>query len=89
MSGKLFEKIFLTRIFHEVSESVLMRNEQFGYLLRHSTSLLLARLVEKITRKFGEERLKDTVFLDVTETFDTVWIDGLLYKQTFLHFLLT
>ena len=46
----------------------------------------LARLVERKTRKFGEKRLTGAVFLDVAKAFDTVWIDGLLYKLTVLNF---
>jgi hypothetical protein len=38
----------------------------------------MAHLVEQITRNFGEKGLTDAVFLDVAETFDNVWIDGLL-----------
>jgi hypothetical protein len=34
--------------------------------------LQLARLVEKITRNFGEKRLRVAVFLDVAKSFDTV-----------------
>jgi hypothetical protein len=34
----------------------------------------LARLVERITRDFGEKRLTGAVFLDVVKAFDTVWI---------------
>jgi hypothetical protein len=49
-----------------------MRDEQFGFRPRHSTSLQLARLVEKITRNFGEKRLRGTVFLDVAKAFDTI-----------------
>jgi hypothetical protein len=44
--------------------------------------LQLARLVERITRNFGEKRLTGAVFLDVAKTFDTVWIDALLYRLT-------
>jgi hypothetical protein len=84
--SKLFEKILLARILHEVSEHGLMRDEQFVFRPRHSTSLKLARLVEKITRNFGEKRLTGAVFLDVAKAFDTVWIDGLLYKLTLLNF---
>jgi len=84
--GELFERILLARILHEVSERGLMRDEQFGSRPRHSTSLQLARLVERITRNFGEKRLTGAVFLDVAKAFDTVWIDGLLYKLTLLNF---
>ena len=74
--GKLFEKILLSRILHEVNVRGLLRNEQFGFRPRHSTSLQLARLVERINRLTG------AVFLDVAKAFDTVWIVGLLNKLT-------
>jgi hypothetical protein len=76
--GKVFEKILLAKILHEVSERGLMRDEQLRFRSRHSTSLHLARLVERISRNFGEKRLTGAVFLDVTKAFETVWIDGLL-----------
>ena len=46
----------------------------------------LARLIERITRNFGEKSLTGAVFLDVTKAFDTLWIDGLIYKLTLLNF---
>jgi hypothetical protein len=63
-----------------------MWDEQFGFRPKHSTSLQLARLVERITRNFGEKRLTGAIFLDVSKALDTVWIDGLLYKLTLLNF---
>jgi len=48
-----------------------MWEEQFGFRPRHSMSLQLARLVERITRNFGEKRLIGPVFLDVAKAFDT------------------
>jgi len=84
--GKVFEKILLVRILWVVNERGLLRDGQFGFRPKHSTSLQLARLVERITRNFGEKRLTGAVFLDVAKAFDTVWIDGLLYKLTLLNF---
>jgi len=46
----------------------------------------VTRLVERITRNFGEKRLTGAVFLGVAKVFDTAWIDGLLYKLTILNF---
>ena len=85
MIGKLFEKILLARILHEVNVRGLMRDEQFGFRPRHSTSLQLALLVERINRNFGEKRLTGAVFFDVAKAFDTVCSDGLLYKLTLLN----
>ena len=53
--GKLFEKILVARILHVVNERGLMQDDLFGFRHRHSTSLQLARHVERITRNFGEE----------------------------------
>jgi hypothetical protein len=84
--GKLFEKILLARILYEVNVRGLMRNEQFGFRPKQSTSLQLALFVERIARNFGEKRLTGAGFLDMAKAFDTVWIDGLLYKLTLLNF---
>ena len=84
--GKLFKKILLIRILQVVKERGLSRDEQFEFRPKHSTSLQLARLVERITSNFGEKRLTGAVFLDVAKASDTVWIDGLLFKLTLLNF---
>jgi len=84
--GKLSEKILLAGILHVIRERGRMRDELFGFRPKHSTSLQQARLVERITRNFGEKRLTGAVFLNVAKTFDTVWLDGLLYNLTLLSF---
>jgi hypothetical protein len=76
--GKLFEKILLATVLREVSESGLLRDEQFGFRPRHSTTLHLARLVERVNRNCDERRLTGSVFLDVAKAFDTVWVKGFL-----------
>jgi hypothetical protein len=55
--GKLFEKILLARVLREVSERGLLRDEQFGFRSRHSTTLQLARLVERVNGNVDERRL--------------------------------
>jgi hypothetical protein len=84
--GKLFDMILLSRILIEVSSCGLLRDEQFGFRPKHSTTLQLARLVERLTRNFGEKRLTGATFLDVAKAFDTVWVDGLLFKLTTINF---
>jgi hypothetical protein len=84
--GRLFEKFLLSRILHEVIGRGLLRDEQFGFRPKHSTALHLARLVKRVSRNSGENGLTGAVFLDVAKAFDTVWVAGLLYKLTNLHF---
>jgi hypothetical protein len=64
----------------------LLRDEQFGFRPKHSTTLQLARLVERVNRNFDERRLTGAVFLDVAKAFDTVGLKGFLYKLTVLNF---
>jgi hypothetical protein len=84
--GKLFEEILLARVVREMNERGLLHDEQFGFRPRHSTTLQLAHLVERVNRNFDERRLTGAVFLDVAKAFDTVRVKGLLYKLTVLNF---
>jgi len=84
--GRLFESIPLARILCEVDGFGLFRNEQFGFRPKHSTTPLHTWLVERMWRNFGEKKLTDAGFLDVAKAFDTVWVDGLLYKLAVLIF---
>jgi hypothetical protein len=63
-----------------------MRDEQFEFRPRNSTTLQLARLVGSINRNFDDRRLTASDFLDVAKSFDIVWDRGLLYKN-FPYFL--
>jgi hypothetical protein len=82
----IFDKVLLTRVLREVNERGLLHNEQFGFRPKHSTTLQLARLVERVNRNFDVRRLTGAVFLDVDKAFDTVWVKGLLYELTVLNF---
>jgi hypothetical protein len=75
----------LSRV-REVKERGLLRDEQFDFRPKHSTTLQLARLVEIVNRIFEERRLTGAVFLVVANAFDAAWIKGLLYKLTILNF---
>jgi hypothetical protein len=83
--GKFFAKILLAWVLREVRERGLLRDEQIGFRPRHSTTLQLARLFERVKRNFDERRLTSAVFLDLAKAFNAVWVKGLLYKLTFLN----
>jgi hypothetical protein len=78
-TGKLLEKILLTRNLNEVRRQGLLHDEQFGFRPKHRTLLQLPHLVERVTRDFGENSQTGSVFLDVAKAFDTAWVDSLVY----------
>jgi hypothetical protein len=84
--GKFFENILLSRILREINERGLLRDEQFGFRPKHSTTLQLARFVERVNRNFDQRWLTGAVILDVAKAFNTVWVKGLLYRLTVLNF---
>jgi hypothetical protein len=49
--GKLFEKTLLARVLREVNEFGLMRDKQFRFGPRNSTTIQLALLERKIQQK--------------------------------------
>jgi hypothetical protein len=51
--GKLFEKILLSRMLSELRGRGLLRDEKFAFRPKHSVSLQLARLLERVTRNFA------------------------------------
>jgi hypothetical protein len=57
-----------TRVLREVNERRVLRNEQFGFRSRHSTTLQLARLFEIFNRNFDEKKLTVALFLDVANS---------------------
>jgi hypothetical protein len=59
--GKRLEKILLTRILREVNGRGLLRDQQLGFRPRFSTTLQLARLVERVNRNFDERQLTGVV----------------------------
>jgi hypothetical protein len=75
--GKLFEKILLARVLQKINKRGPVLDKQFMLRSRHSTTLQLARLVERVNRNVNERGLTGAVLLGVAKAFDTVWAKGL------------
>ena len=75
-----------TRILCKVAGRGQLRNEQFGFRAKHSTTLQFTRLIERMSRNLGKKWLPGASFLNVAKAFDSVWVFGLFYKQSFIYF---
>ncbi|GBP45163.1 Probable RNA-directed DNA polymerase from transposon X-element [Eumeta japonica] len=68
--GKLFEKIFKTRLSDHLLGKGLIIDEQFGFRPAHSCPQQVLRLVEYVSEGFETERSTVAVFFDVAKAFD-------------------
>lgn len=78
--SKVFEKLLIQRLKPLLVERKLIPHHQFGFREKHSTIEQVHRVVYKINTDLEEKRYCSAAFLDITQAFDKVWHEGLLYK---------
>jgi len=78
--SKVFEKILLKRLLPLATEAKIIPDTQFGFKPNHSTIHQLHRVVDTISSSLEKKQYCAAAFLDVSQAFDRVWHDGLLFK---------
>lgn len=78
--SKIAEKVILGRINKYNVVKNIIKKEQFGFRSGHSTSMQVARIANDITINFNKKNVTAVALLDIEKAFDTVYIDGLIYK---------
>lgn len=80
ITSKMFEKLFLRRFQSVIDENNLIPDHQFGFRQKHSTVEQIHRVVNVIKEDLETKKYCSAAFLDVSQAFDKVWHEGLLYK---------
>ena len=78
--SKVVEKVILSRLTKHLDDNKVIIDEQFGFRKGHGTEMQVARIADAITRNFKKEYVTSMVLLDIEKAFDSVWIDGAIYK---------
>lgn len=78
--SKVLELLFLKRLNPIIQRNHLIPDHQFGFRQKHGTVEQIHRLVEQIHYAFEHKEYCTAAFLDISQAFDRVWHDGLLYK---------
>lgn len=84
ITSKIFEKLFLRRFENIIYENNLIPDHQFGFRKKHSCIEQVHRVVNTVKEDLENKRYCSAAFLDISQAFDKVWHDGLLYKLKLL-----
>ena len=76
--SKVVEKVILNRI-KTLDLDKGIPKEQFGFKEDHSTVLLAANVVQNALNKIDMQQSTVLLALDIENTFDKVWFNGLIY----------
>jgi hypothetical protein len=78
--SKILERIVAKRLTRKAIGEGIIPQEQFGFRKRHSTTAQLTRLSDFITHGFNIRKHTRLITLDLEKAYNTVWINGLLFK---------
>ena len=78
--SKVLELLFLNRLAPIIEERRLIPDHQFGFRKGHGTIEQVHRVVNCINKALDEDKFCTAIFLDISQAFDKVWHDGLLFK---------
>ena len=78
--SKLFEKLLTYRLLPLLEDLKTLPDHQFGFRKQHSTIKQINRITHNISQTLEKKKYCSAVFLDIQQTFDKVWHEGLLYR---------
>ena len=78
--GKLFERILERRLRNDLEAKGLIIDSQEGFRKRRGTGRCIYKLLDNIQNFVEQGKVAAALFIDLEKAFDSIWIDGLMYK---------
>ena len=78
--SKMLERILYNCLYKQLNSNNILYKKQFDFQKGHSTEHAILQLVDQISNSFEENLFTLGVFIDLSETFDTVDHDILICK---------
>lgn len=78
--SKILERIINKQLVDFCSEKDIIPNQQFGFKKNHSTIHAITKLLSDINWHLLKNEMVGAALIDLRKAFDSVWLDGLLYK---------
>lgn len=85
--SKVLEILINKAINNHVAKHKLISDNQYGFKKKHSTVHAIHKLLSDISLHLTNRKaVQGAVLIDLEKAFDTVWLDGLLYKLMKMNF---
>lgn len=78
--SKVFEKLIIKRLKPIIEENQFILEHQFGFRSKHSTIDQVHRIIDLIETTFEKKKVCSAVLLNVSQVYNRVWHEGLVYK---------
>nr|XP_015840350.1 PREDICTED: RNA-directed DNA polymerase from mobile element jockey-like [Tribolium castaneum] len=78
--SKIAEKTILEKLKTIIEQKETIPEEQHGFRYKHGTGTQIIRITETILKAKNQGKSTGAVFMDISNAFDKVWHQGLIYK---------
>lgn len=78
--SKIYEMVVNIRIVNFSTEQNIIPDNQYGFKQQHSTTHAINKLLSDINTNIHYGKLVGAALIDLEKAFDSVWLNGLLYK---------
>jgi len=78
--SKICERLILKRIYPHIISKNVLPSSQFGFRAKHSSVYQIHRVVDAISTSLENKCYCTCAFLDISQAFDRVWHECLLFK---------
>uniref|UniRef100_A0A2S2NID7 RNA-directed DNA polymerase from mobile element jockey n=1 Tax=Schizaphis graminum TaxID=13262 RepID=A0A2S2NID7_SCHGA len=78
--SKILKRLILKHIYPHIKSNNVLQSSHFGFRAKHCMVHQVHRVVDAITTSLENKCYYTCAFLDISQAFDRVWHDGLLFK---------
>lgn len=78
--SKIFEAVINMKLTKFCHDNKIIADQQFGFRAKHSTTHAISKILTDTCKALNNNKCVGAMLIDLEKAFDTVWIDGLIFK---------
>lgn len=84
--SKVYDSVINSKITEIGETNNILPDCQFGFRHNHSSTHAIHKLLPDVNTLVSNGKLEGAALLDIEKAFDTIWLNGLLYKLNKMQF---